>query len=187
MKFQPLRYPTHTSEKGRSSFPLTSACPLTPPCWDNTEGADTSAFIICSNRTEGHLAFEFESQPRCFLSLFVMEICLTKQKGLLVACLLRAVRMNRAPVCTLCPLEPGFPQLNAPRQLLCDPERASPAAGYSCAANRRGGGGSTVKRLPPAQVIIPGQSWDRTLCCSPCFVGILLLPLPAHTLSQMKY
>ena len=34
-----------------------------------------------------------------------------------------------------------------------------------------------VKRLPSAQVMIPG-SWDRVLNQAPCSVGCLLLPLP---------
>jgi len=34
-----------------------------------------------------------------------------------------------------------------------------------------------VKRLPLAQVMIPG-SWDRVLHWAPCSAGSLLLPLP---------
>ena len=38
-------------------------------------------------------------------------------------------------------------------------------------------GGSVVKRLPSAQVMIPG-SWDRAPHRAPCSEGSLLLPLP---------
>nr|XP_045726523.2 acyl-coenzyme A thioesterase 9, mitochondrial-like [Mirounga angustirostris] len=38
-------------------------------------------------------------------------------------------------------------------------------------------GGSVVKRLPLAQVVIPG-SWDRAPHWAPCSMGSLLLPLP---------
>ena len=38
-------------------------------------------------------------------------------------------------------------------------------------------GGSVAKRLPLAQVTIPG-SWDRALRRAPCSAGSLLLPLP---------